>query len=135
MVVQLLLQFFMMGSPLNFDGRKTLGFSLCFDLELLVDSLKLNNGTNPSILFLLLPSSSYNIDRISLCCNCTCWDGFKCYWTVCFKACSLLGASMVLNCCKYVDNRDESQSHAELCWVLSSMIWQQFSLFCFLFSC
>lgn len=36
---------------------------------------------------------------------------------------------MVLNCCKYVHYRDELESHAELCWVLSSMIWQQFSFF------
>ena len=65
--------------------------------------------------------SSHNINWISLCCNCNCWPGVKCYGLLCIETCSSMGASLVLNHCQYVYYRDDFQSHAELCWILPSM--------------
>lgn len=60
-----------------------------------------------ALFYLYLVSFSYYIDWVSFCCHCTCRDGVKCHWVILVKACSLVGASLVLSCCKYIHYRDE----------------------------
>ncbi|KAL2529830.1 UDP-galactose transporter 2-like [Forsythia ovata] len=53
--------------------------------------------------------------------TCTCWYGLQCDRPFSIKACPSLGTSLVLNCCQYVNHRDEFESHAKLSWILPNI--------------
>lgn len=68
-------------------------------------------------------TSNY-VDWVPLCCNCYRGSGVKCYWLFCVKACSYVGAHLVLSNCQCLYHRDELQPYAKFCWILPSTVFR-----------